>query len=389
MRNGTVSTAYIVAARRSALGRIGGLHRNRRIEDLAAPVVRAALDDCSVSPDRVDEVIIGNASAGGNPARLIALAAGLPEAAAASTVDRQCASGLDAILSAARLISLGEADVIIAGGAESLSTAPWRIAKPKSLYQIPHFIGIEPFASEKTPEMPHFEAAEDLARSLSITRQQQDAYAIKSYLKAQSAREGRRFVGEIVPFKANVEEARDQSAVDPDPADFEQLPPFQQPGGTLTSGNTSALHDGAAIVVMVSEAVWQELGRPHALRLVGGAAQGVPHDEEARAPIVAVQKLYGRLNGQKPQDIGAFEVSETSAAQAIALSTALGIDEARLNPDGGAIARGHPLGASGAVLVVRLFTRMVRNQDAGAPRYGVAAQGAIGGMGIAALFEAV
>lgn len=390
MRSGSISKAYVIAARRSALGRIGGLHRSRRIEDLAAPVILAALDDCGIERSRVEEVIIGNTSAGGNPARLIALAAGLPEVATAATVDRQCASGLDAILQAARVISLGEADIVVAGGAESLSTAPWRIAKPKSIYQTPHFIGLEALASAKDePELPHIEAGEELARKLKISRQQQDAYAVKSYLKAQAARDGRRFVGEIVPLKANPEEARDQSSIDPDPSEVEDMPPFHLPGGTLTAANTSALHDGAAFVVAVSETVWQELGKPPALRLVGGVAQGVAHEDEARAPIAAVQKLYTRLNGQKPQDIGVFELSETSAAQAIALSSALGIDDSTLNPDGGAIARGHPLAASGAVLVVRLFTRMVRGKDAGAPRFGIATQGAIGGMGLAALFESV
>lgn len=389
MTSGSSSPAYIVAARRSALGRIGGLHRNRRIEDLTAPVVAAALEDSGLPADRVDEIVIGNASAGGNPARLIALTAGLPDSVSASTIDRQCASGLDAILSAARLIALGEASVIVAGGAESLSTAPWRIAKPKSIYQTPHFIGFEPASSEPADVLPQLEAAEEMARTLKIGRPQQDAYAIKSFLKAEQARDTRRFVGEIVPLKANAEEARDQSAVDPDPDEIQQMLPFQQPDGTLTAGNTSALHDGAAIVVMVSEAVWQELGKPPALKLVAGTAQGVPHDREAWAPIAAVTRLYGRLNGHKPQDIGLFEIAETSAAQAIAVAEALGLDDGRLNPDGGGIVRGHPLGASGAVLVVRLFTRMVRSKDAGKPRYGVAAQGAVGGIGLAALFEAV
>jgi acetyl-CoA C-acetyltransferase len=157
----------------------------------------------------------------------------------------------------------------------------------------------------------------------------------------------------------------------------------------VTPGNTTALHDGAAIVVMVSEAVWRELGKPPALRLVASAAQGVPPEQEAKAPIAAVAKLYSRLNGHKPDEIDVFEVGETSAAQAIALAATLGLDEARINADGGAIARGHPLGASGAVLVVRLFSRMVRDKAAARPRFGVAAQGALGGMGIAALFEAV
>jgi acetyl-CoA C-acetyltransferase len=390
MTSGPGFPAYIVAARRSALGRVGGLHRNRRIEDLTAPVLMAALEDCGLPPDRVDEVIIGNASAGGNPARLIALASGIPEAAAAATVDRQCGSGLDAILNAARLISLGEAGVIVAGGAESISTAPWRIAKPKSIYQTPHFIGLEPAGAEAVQVLPYLEAGEAMARALKIGRAQQDAYAIKSFLKAERARDARRFVGEIVPLKANAEEARDQSAVDTDPDEVEQQLPFQQPDGTLTPSNTSALHDGAAIVVVVSEAVWRELGAPPALKLVAGATQGVAHDREGWAPIAAVTKLYAKLNGQKPQDIGLFEVSETSAAQAIAVAEALGLDDGQLNPDGGAIVRGHPLGASGAVLVVRLFTRMVRSGSGkDNPRFGVAAQGAAGGMGLAALFEAV
>ncbi len=147
-----LAPAYIIAARRSALGRVGGLHRNRRIEDLAAPVVRAALADAGLGPEAVDEILIGNATQGGNPARLIALAAGLPETSAAATLDRQCGSGLDAIIAACRTIGGGEADVIVAGGAESLSTAPWRVAKPKSIYQTPHFIGIEPAAAEESAE---------------------------------------------------------------------------------------------------------------------------------------------------------------------------------------------------------------------------------------------
>lgn len=389
MTSGPASTAYVVAARRSALGRIGGLHRSRRIEDLCAPILQAALDDCGLKGERVDEVIIGNASAGGNPARLIALAAGLPETVAASTIDRQCGSGLDAILSAARLISLGEADVIVAGGAESISTAPWRIAKPKSIYQTPHFIGLAPEVSDAAQEPQPFEAAEELARALKISRQQQDAYALKSFIKAEAAREARRFVGEIVPLKANADEMRDQSAIDVDPDDLEDLPPLLEAGGTLTSGNTSALHDGAAIVVVVSGRVWTELGKPRALKVVASAAQGVPHDEEAGAPIAAVRKLYGRLNGHKPQDIGLYEIGETSAAQAIALTSALGLEESKLNPDGGPIARGHPLGASGAVLVVRLFTRMARSDAKDRPHFGIVAQGARGGMGLAALFEGV
>ncbi len=358
-----MTTSYIVAARRTALGRVGGLHRNRRIDDLAAPVIAAALEDCHVDPKRVDEIIIGNASEGGNPARLIALAAGLPERVAAATIDRQCGSGLDAIITASRTIAAGDAEIIVAGGAESLSTAPWRIAKPKSLYQMPHFMRLEPGSADTTDEPQLFEASEQLSKRLGIGRARQDAYAVRAHLKAEAARSAKRFVGEIVPLRANAEEARDQSAGEPGPQDLEQLAPYVMPDGTLTQGNTSAMHDGAAFVVVVSERVWIELGKPRAMRLVAGVIEGVAPENEAGAPLEALKKLYSRLNGFNPKDIGIVEMSETSAAQALALADTFGFDDALLNPDGGAVVRGHPLGAAGAVLVVRLFTRMVRAKD--------------------------
>lgn len=384
------SSSYIIAARRTALGRVGGLHRNRRIDALTVPVIEAALSDANIAPDRVDELILGNASQGGNPARLVALAAGVPETAAAYTIDRQCASGLDAVLTACRTISDGEAEVIIAGGSESLSTAPWRIAKPKSLYHLPHFIGVEPALMDETEEPHLFEASEVLSQRLNIAREQQDAWALKSHLKAESGREQRKFVGEIVPLRTNPEEAKDQSATaGASPEDFSSEPPWLPPEGRLTPANTSAMHDGAAMMVIVSQAVWEELGRPPAMRLVTSVSRGVGPDNEAAAPMEAMQKLYDRLAGFNPKDICLVELSETSAAQAIAFSTSLGLEEDLINPDGGAVVRGHPLAAAGAVLVVRLFSRMVRQRNAGKLQYGVATLGAIGGIGVAALFESV
>ncbi|HWV82820.1 MAG TPA: thiolase family protein [Hyphomicrobiaceae bacterium] len=379
---------YIIAARRTAIGRIGGLHRQRRVEDLAAPVVEAVLKDAGVGADEVDEIIVGNCTAGDNPARLIALASGLPIAAMATTVDQQCASGLEAILSAARRIAAGEADIVVAGGVEALSTAPWRIAKPRSLFQTPHFIRPDPMGAPPMAEHVPHASCEGLAERLGITRAAQDAWTLASHAKATEAREGRRFVGEIVPLRSTTEEARDQSAVDPDADDLADLEPLAGEGGTLTAGNISTLHDGAAFVVAVSEAEWERRGRPPALRPVVNAALGVEPGREAEAPIVAMQKLYGRLNGLDRSAISIFELSEASAVQAIALCRQLGIDEAKLNPDGGAVVRGHPLGASGAVLVTRLFSRLVRCEPrAKGARYGVAALGASGGLALAALFE--
>jgi acetyl-CoA C-acetyltransferase len=381
-------SAYIVAARRTAIGRIGGLHRNRRIEELCAPLVGVALQDSGLEPGQVDELIVGNASQGGNPARLIALAAGLPESAPAATIDRQCGSGLDAILTAVRAVSLGDAQAIVAGGAEAISTAPWRVAKPRNLQQLPRFISYEPGSGEEREGPAHIESAETLAIKYGIGRAEQDAYALRSYLKAEQAREHKRFIGEIAPLRANPEEARDQSSVAPDFKDLAQLAPYMAPDGTLTPGNTSSLHDGAAMTVVVSKDVWTSLGKPRGLRLLAHAARGTSPDDEAAAPIAAMQKLIAKSERYKPTDVGFIEMSESSAAQAIALVRSLELDDDILNPDGGAIARGHPFAAASSVLVTRLFTRMARGESAGSS-LGIATLGVAGGMGIAALFEAV
>jgi acetyl-CoA C-acetyltransferase len=203
------------------------------------------------------------------------------------------------------------------------------------------------------------------------------------------AHESRRFVGEIVPIRGNREEARDESSIGPTLEDIEAEPSFHPPAGTLTAANTTHPHDGAAIVVVVSEPRWQALGKPPALRLLASAAQGVSPELEADAPISAMQKLYRRLNGFDRTAIRSVEMGETSAAQALALISQLELEDAIVNADGGAIVRGHPLGASGAVLVVRLYSRLVRQDGAKRDGFGLAAQGAIGGMGLAALFEAV
>src|SRR5215475_6162522 len=177
--------AYIVAARRTALGRPGGLHKSRRIESLTSPVVLAALEDAGLEPGAVDDIIFGNTTAGGNPARIIGLAAGLGESVPAMTVVRQCASGFDAILLGARAVALGEARIVVAGGGESLSTAPWRVARPKSPFQTPRFLSLEPEDGDNHDTPHSIAASEELAQRLGISRDRQDAYALHSYLKAE------------------------------------------------------------------------------------------------------------------------------------------------------------------------------------------------------------
>ncbi|MBL8564264.1 MAG: thiolase family protein [Hyphomicrobiaceae bacterium] len=381
--------AYIISARRSALGRVGGLHRARRLDALAAPVIQAALADASIAPDQVDELLLGNATEAGNPGRLLALAAGLPETAAAMTIDRQCASGLDAIVTAVRTIGTGAAEVVVAGGAESLSTAPWRIARPRNPYHTPHFIQLEPGLADAGGELQPFAASEALANKLGITRLAQDELAFASHQRAEAAREARRFVGEIVALRSNAEEARDQTADITEPDDLADAIPFIGSDGTLTPANTSALTDAAAFAVVVSEAAWKSLGQPPALRITASTAIGVSPAEEAASPIVATRRLIASQPGLSLDGVGVIEMSETSAAQVIAYAAALHIDPLRVSPEGGAVVRGHPLGASGAVLVARIFTALVRNPGPEAPTHGLATLGALGGIGVATLFERV
>jgi acetyl-CoA C-acetyltransferase len=365
-----LGASYIVAARRTALGRPGGLHKGRRIESLTAPVLLAALKDAHIEADAVDEIILGNTTAGDNPARLVGLAAGLGDNVPALTVDRQCASGLDAILLGMRAVALGEASVVVAGGAESLSTAPWRVARPRSLFQTPRFMGFEA-ADGDGAEAPHsVVASEQLARRLGITRLRQDNYTLHSHIKAERAASERRFLGEIVPLRMAGAEARDEGAGLADIDELAALAPLLPPDGTHTSGNTSLLHDAAAIVVIVSPRVHADLGAPPALRLT------------------ALEKLLQVNGGFSRKHLELIEMSETSAAQALALRDAFDLDD-ELNPDGGALTRGHSLGAASAVSVVRLFTRMARARNGQRVQFGAVTQGAIGGLGVAALFEAV
>ncbi len=383
------SAAYIVAARRSAIGRIGGLHRSRRLAALSVPVITAALDDAGIVASDVDRVLLGNTTESANPARSVGLSAGIADRATAITLDQGSASGLEAIISGIRAIDQGDSEILIAGGAESISTAPWRIARPLNPVQLPRFITPEPLGATTPDATFSIEAGERLAATYAISRARQDRHAVESRERAHLALTERRFVGEIVPISKCGEESRDQ---EPGPLDVEEITdaePLLDSDGTLTRANVAHSHDGAAFVVIVSHSVWQRLNSPVALRLVASAGRGVAPGDEATAPIAAVEKLLQRLNGFDRSDITRFELAETSAAQALAFAKAFALDDALVNPDGCSLARGHPLGASGAVLVVRLFSALARLRRTVMPGYAVAAQEAAGGLGVAALFRAV
>jgi acetyl-CoA C-acetyltransferase len=385
--------AYIIAARRSVFGRVGGVHRARRLEDLAAPILAAALKDAQLTASDVDEVIVGNISQGGNPARLIALSSGIPDAVPAITIDREAASGLDAILMAVRSIVVGEAEIVVAGGAESLSTAPWRVARPRTVYQQPRFLG--PGDDPSSGDHSGLDAHDRLAEHDQISRKAIDAYAFATRERANFAAESRRFAAEIVALKMAAAETRDESLDDDrDLEELAELPPLSPSGTAMTAGNTAIGHDAAAFVVVVSETVWERLGKPPALQLVIGTSVGTGMQETAASPIHAMHRLFDRMNGYARDRVIAVELNEASAAQAIALRDRLGLSDAILNRDGGALARGSAAGAGSAALVVRLFSRLVRERDRKALATavlpsGIAVSGAAGGLGVAALFEGV
>jgi acetyl-CoA C-acetyltransferase len=346
------------------------------------------LADAGIEASKVDALLVGNTTAGNNPARVIALLAGLPDRAVTLTIDRHTASGLEAIGMAVSRIASGEAEIVVAGGAEAQSTAPWRIAKPRTLYHIPRFIGLAQSEHGDTGELAVVEAAETLAKRHDIPRSRQDEFAVASHIKAGLARDGRRLVKEIVPLRTKPEESRDELPSDPDIEELESIPSILGEG-TLTTGNTSLPADGAAFVVAVSERVHQQLGSPPALVIAASASIGVAPAADVEAPIEAARVLAARVDGLDLAKLDSIELGETSAVQAIAFQSTLGLSDATFNTDGGQVARGQPAGAASAVLVVKLFSRLIRDDNAPASGRGAAVIGAAGGQGLAALFERV
>lgn len=384
----SANKAIIIAARRTAIGRIGGLHRARTIDRLAAPIINAVLLDAGLEGNCVDEVILGNAvGGGGNPARLIALTAGLPENIPAYTIDRQCASGLDAVIAAARSIETGAADAVIAGGVESASTAPWRIAKPANLYTgLPRFFAEADFAPASSGDPSMLEAAENVARAYKISRERQDGYALESHRRAVAAQQGGLLRGEILPLGSEPEEFTDEGPrAKLSAALLARMPPLQ-PNGTVTAGNSCQINDGAAMVLMVSSALHLKMGSPPGLAFIGAASAGVSPELPGTAAIPAFEKLRAQYSFRQ-SGLSAVELNEAFAAQTLATVEQLNLDMQSLNALGGAIAFGHPYGASGAVLAVRLFTRLIRKMPTMPDQQGVAMVAAAGGVGVAALFR--
>ena len=361
-------SAFVIAARRSAVVPRGGAFQRLEICDLAVPVVAACLADAGIAVAEVDEVIVANAlGAGGNVARLVALASGMRERVAGLTIDRQCAGGLDAVLLARALVVSGVAEVVVAGGGESYSRRPLRLRTDPGggaavAYDRPPFT---PWP-DRDPDMNA--AAEALARRLGIGRREQDLWAVGSHAKALR----HDFAGEIVAV-AGVDRDAFARVLTPEIAGRARVL-----CGSITAANAAVAADGAGFVVVVSERRAREARR--ALRIVGGATLGSRPQEPGLAPVVAIGEVLGRA-ALRPSDLQVVDIMEAYAVQAMACVQGAGLDPDRVNLGGGALARGHPIGASGAVLAVRLFHHL----QAG---HGLAAIAAAGGIGTALLVEA-
>lgn len=395
--------AFVVAARRTPVGKAGGALRRVPLGALAAPVLEAVLKDVGALPDDVDDVILGNtAGPGGNPARFAALTAGFGVQIPGVTIDRQCGSGLEAINTAVRMVQAGAGDLYLAGGVESASTAPWKMTRPTSIMGTPEVFARPHFAPPEVGDPDMGVAAENVARAHNISRQRQDQFAYASHRKALAAQAAGRFTGEIVPVTLDRRTPGQQNGA----AVFQQdecpradtsleklaaLKPVFVPQGTVTAGNSCPINDGAAVVAVVSERKMAELGLSRALRVVDSAVAGVDPNLLGIGPVHAIERLLRRNPEMSLDDVDIIEFTEAFAGQVLACLDTLSITDGKVNVAGGAIALGHPWGASGAILVTRLFAEMVSLPDPNqeAPKQGIATLGMAGGMGIATLLERV
>ena len=375
----------IAAAFRTPIGRKGGSLAAVEPASLAAPLIRHILAETGLAPGAVDDVILGNAAnSAGNLARLAALEAGLPVSVPGMTVDRQCGSGLEAIALAARLIAAGAGRFYLAGGTESTSRAHLRFRPPAEPGGTPEPVPRARMAPDSVGDPDMGIAAENVAAHAGISRARQDAFALESHRRAVAAQRAGRFDGEIMPVGdiRSDECPRENTSLER----LAALKPVFRPDGTVTAGNACPVNDGAAVVLVTSLAEARTLGLSPLLEVVDSAVAGVDPNLLGLGPVPAMERLVARNPGLDAAKIPFVEFNEAFAAQVLASLDALGIDPAAVNRDGGALALGHPYGASGAILVTRLFAQM-REEPAGTE--GLALMGIGGGMGIAALFRRV
>ena len=376
----SVVDAYIVDAVRTPVGRHGGALASVRPDDLAATALRALLERVQVPALDVADVILGCANQAGednrNVARMSALLAGFPVAVPGVTVNRLCGSGLEAVVQAARALQLGESDVYVAGGVESMSRAPWVLPKPSRAYPVGSVTAydttlgwrfVNPRLREEYGVESMGETAENLADDYGITREAQDAFALASHRKATAALRAGRFAEELTPVEVSTREGVSHVIQDEGPREdtsFEELSrlkPAFRPHGSVTAGNSSSLNDGAAALLLASGDYVSAHGLKTLAKVSVSAVVGVPPRIMGIGPVGATRKALIRA-GMSLADVGLIELNEAFAAQALAVLSDLDLDpeDGRLNPNGGAIALGHPLGCSGARILTTLLHEMVK-----------------------------
>jgi 3-oxoadipyl-CoA thiolase len=389
-----VSRAVILSAVRTPIGRYGGALAGVRPDDLAAVAVRAAVERAGVEPEQVDDVYLGCANQAGEDnrdvARMAVLLAGFPQTVPGVTLNRLCASGLSAVVSACHAVAAGDGDLFVAGGVESMTRAPLSMPKPARAFERGHRTVYDTTLGWRYPN-PRLEAmfplesmgetGENVAERYGISREEQDAFALRSQERWAAAQAAGRFASELVPVGDL--ERDEHPRPDTTAEGLAALKPAFRSGGSVTAGNSSGMNDGAAALVIASEERAAALGAEPLARFCGSAAVGVDPRVMGIGPIPAVRKLLERT-GIAIADIDLVELNEAFASQSVAVVRDLGIDLDRVNVNGGAIALGHPLGMSGARLVVSLVHELRRRGG----RYGLATLCVGVGQGQAALFEA-
>ncbi|CAH0259111.1 acetyl-CoA C-acyltransferase [Peribacillus simplex] len=397
-----MNDVVIIDAVRTPIGRYKGALKSVRPDDLGAIVIKALTDrNPELPPDQIEDVIFGNANQAGEDnrdvARMSALLAGLPVNVAGTTINRLCGSGLDAVMYAARSIAVGEGDIYIAGGTESMTRAPYVMAKPESEFPRGSMelqdttIGWR-FTNEKLKEMYGTDSmpqtAENVARRFSVSREDQDQFAYQSQQKAKKAVGNERFINEIVPVrytdrKGNevIVEKDEHPRPDTTIEKLEKLKPLFK-DGTVTAGNASGVNDGASALLLMSAEKARELGLKPLAKYVVGAVAGLEPSIMGLGPIHATKKALERAN-LTIKDIGLVELNEAFASQSLECIRQLKLDQEKVNVNGGAIAFGHPLGASGA----RILTTLVHEMKKRNVRYGLATMCVGVGQGISAIIE--
>ncbi|TFB71790.1 acetyl-CoA C-acyltransferase [Cryobacterium glaciale] len=394
-----MAEAYLVGGARTPVGRYGGALASVRPDDLAALVVGEAVRRAGIDPGLIEEIIFGAATQAGednrNVARMAGLLAGLPDHVPGITVNRLCASGMSAITMAAQAIRAGDADLMVAGGVESMTRAPWVQAKPDRAWAKPgaqfdtsigwRFVNPKLAARDKAT-FSMSETAEEVARIDGITRAEADAFALRSHQRAAAAIDAGHFVDEIVGVPTKKGEVLVDEGLRRDTTleGLAALRPIVAGGSVVTAGNASSLNDGASAILVASGEAVKKYGLTPRARIVVGASVGLAPEIMGLGPVAATQRALDK-SGLSRADLGAIELNEAFATQSIACIRRLGLDEEIVNRDGGAIALGHPLGSSGARLVVTLLSRMERENA----QHGLATMCVGVGQGSALILERV